>query len=58
MDLQRKWGDAQVEVGDHLAIRFMGKAGRMKLFNLAVFHKNGQTVSTDFVVEEQPERSF
>lgn len=58
MDLQRKWGEANVEEGDNIAIRFVEMVGRMKLFKLAVVHKNGAKVSADFIVEKAPEFSF
>lgn len=54
MDLARKWSENNVEVGDHIAVRYIKLAGRMKAFRLAVVHTDGTKVSADFVVEPLP----
>ena len=54
MDLARKWSENDVEVGDHVAIKYLKLAGRMKAFRLAVVHLDGSKVSADFVVEPLP----
>ena len=54
MDLARKWSENNVEIGDHVAIKYMKLAGRMKAFRLAVVHMDGSKVSADFVVDILP----
>jgi len=51
MDLRRKWGDADIAIGDFVAIRFVRMSGAMKIFNLKVYHGDGTRVSLNFVVD-------
>lgn len=51
MDLARKWSENDVEVGDHVAMKYLRLSGRMKVFKLAVVHLDGTKVSADYVID-------
>ncbi len=54
MNLAEKWSDNNVEVGDHIAAKYLRLSGRMKVFKLAVVHMDGTMVSAQYILEPLP----
>jgi len=51
LDLNRKWLEANISLGDHVAIRYLRLSGQTKIFRLVVVRKDGEKVSMNYLID-------